>query len=104
MIDLKDLMLKHIGAGECFRAYKLLEDALHDLLQKNHIMISTEKEEHLIIQQADSYTIADLDELKKRSSRSSSGQPNEFIVSIQFNQKMINSNEMSGNIHMYNSL
>ena len=59
-----DLMVKDPPTGECFRADKLLEDAIDRLLEENPTMPSEEKEDHLRVQrQADAYTPKELDEL-----------------------------------------
>ncbi|GAX27307.1 glycyl-tRNA synthetase [Fistulifera solaris] len=59
-----DLMVKDPATGECFRADKLLEDAIDDLIEKNPTMPNAEKEEHLKIQrQADAFSPTELDEL-----------------------------------------
>lgn len=59
-----DLMVKDPPTGECFRADKLLEDAIDALLEQNPTMPSQEMEDHLRIQrQADAFTPAQLDEL-----------------------------------------
>lgn len=59
-----DLMVKDPPTQECFRADKLLEDAIDDLLEKNPTMPTAEKEDHLRIQrQADAFTPAELDGL-----------------------------------------
>jgi glycyl-tRNA synthetase len=62
-----DLMVKDPETGECFRADKLLEDAIDNLLEKNPEMPSAEQEGHLRIQrQADAFSPAELDELLKK--------------------------------------
>jgi glycyl-tRNA synthetase len=59
-----DLMVKDVVTQECFRADKLLEDAIDDFLEKNATLPSSEKEEHLRVQrQADAYTPTELDAL-----------------------------------------
>jgi len=59
-----DLMVKDPPTGECFRADKLLEDAIDHLLEENPTMPTEEKEDHLRIQrQADAFTPKELDEL-----------------------------------------
>jgi glycyl-tRNA synthetase len=59
-----DLMVKDTETGECFRADKLLEDAIDDLLEKNPTLSSEAKEEHLRVQrQADAYSPEELDKL-----------------------------------------
>lgn len=80
-----DLMVKDPPTGECFRADKLLEDAIDALLEKNPTMPSDEKEDHLRIQrQADAYTPTELDELlKKYDCRGPSGEP--YSPSFPFN-------------------
>jgi len=58
-----DLMVKDPVSGECFRADKLLEDAIDELIEENPDMPATEKEAHLRIQiQADAFSPAELDE------------------------------------------
>jgi glycyl-tRNA synthetase len=63
-----DLMVKDVPSGECFRADKLLEDAIDALLLEQSATLSTEeKEAHLRIQrQADAFTPAELDDLLRR--------------------------------------
>jgi glycyl-tRNA synthetase len=59
-----DLMVKDTQIGECFRADKLLEDAIDDLLEKNPTFTTDEKENHLRVQrQADAYSPEELDKL-----------------------------------------
>lgn len=59
-----DLMVKDPSTQECFRADKLLEDAIDDLLEKNPTFDSETKEEHLRVQrQADAYSPEELDKL-----------------------------------------
>ena len=59
-----DLMVKDPATGECFRADKLLEDAIDNLLETNPNLPSEEKEAHLRIQrQADAYSPEELDHL-----------------------------------------
>jgi len=59
-----DLMVKDPPTGECFRADKLLEEAIDDLLEKNPTMPTEEKESHLRIQrQADAFKPEELDAL-----------------------------------------
>lgn len=59
-----DLMVKDVETGECFRADKMLEDAIDDLLEANPTMTSEEKENHLRVQrQADAYSPEELDKL-----------------------------------------
>ena len=59
-----DLMVKDPSTQECFRADKLLEDAIDDLLEKKPTFDSETKEEHLRVQrQADAYSPEELDKL-----------------------------------------
>jgi len=80
-----DLMVKDPESGECFRADKLLEDAIDDLLQKNPTMSTQEKEEHLKVQiQADAFSPQELDQmLLKYDCKAPSGQA--FGPSFPFN-------------------
>lgn len=80
-----DLMVKDPITGECFRADKLLEDAIDRLLETHPSMASSEKEEHLKIQrQADAFSPNELDELlKKYDCRGPSGEA--FSNSFPFN-------------------
>lgn len=80
-----DLMVKDLATGECFRADKLLEDAIDALIEKNPTMSPSEKEDHLRIQrQADAFTPQQLDELLiKYDCKGPSGQP--FSSSFPFN-------------------
>lgn len=74
-----DLMVKDKETGDCFRADKMLEDAIDDHLEKNAATLSKEeKEEHLKVQrQADAYTPTELDELlvKYGCKQASNGEP-----------------------------
>jgi len=57
-----DLMVKDTESGECFRADKLLEDAIDALLEEKPDMPTAEKEDHLRVQrQADAYTPEEID-------------------------------------------
>mmetsp|Transcript_5064 Transcript_5064/g.14692 ORF Transcript_5064/g.14692 Transcript_5064/m.14692 type:complete len:711 (-) Transcript_5064:177-2309(-) len=59
-----DLMVKDPATSECFRADKLLEDAIDDLLEENPTMDTETREEHLRVQrQADAYSPEELDKL-----------------------------------------
>jgi glycyl-tRNA synthetase len=59
-----DLMVKDPQTAECFRADKLLEDAIDSLLEANPTMPVEEREDHLRIQrQADAFSPTELDEL-----------------------------------------
>eukprot|EP00579_Thalassiosira_antarctica_P007340 CAMPEP_0201883052 /NCGR_PEP_ID=MMETSP0902-20130614/15119_1 /ASSEMBLY_ACC=CAM_ASM_000551 /TAXON_ID=420261 /ORGANISM="Thalassiosira antarctica, Strain CCMP982" /LENGTH=684 /DNA_ID=CAMNT_0048411761 /DNA_START=14 /DNA_END=2071 /DNA_ORIENTATION=+ len=73
-----DLMVKDPeGDRECFRADKLLEDAIEELIEANPDMPTSEKEEHMRVQiQADAFSPAELDEqLLKYGCKAPSGQP-----------------------------
>jgi len=72
-----DLMVKDAEGGECFRADKLLEDAIDALIEGNPTMPSEEREDHLRIQrQADAYTPIEIDELLiKYDCKGPSGNP-----------------------------
>jgi glycyl-tRNA synthetase len=80
-----DLMVKDPKTGECFRADKLLEDVIDNLLEKNPTMSSSEKEAHLKVQrQADAFSPLELDELLvKYECRGPSGEA--FSPSFPFN-------------------
>lgn len=57
-----DLMVKDPVSGECFRADKLLEEAIDELIDANPDMAVSEREEHMRIQiQADAYSPKELD-------------------------------------------
>jgi glycyl-tRNA synthetase len=72
-----DLMVKDIPTGECFRADKLLEEAIDNLLETNPTMPSEQKEDHLRVQrQADAFSPGELDELLiKYDCKGPSGDP-----------------------------
>jgi len=72
-----DLMVKDPEGGECFRADKLLEDAIDDLLETSPDMPVEEREAHLRVQrQADAYTPTEIDGLlKKYDCKAPSGKP-----------------------------
>jgi glycyl-tRNA synthetase len=72
-----DLMVKDLPSGECFRADKLLEEAIDELLENNPTMPSEEKENHLRTQrQADAFTPVELDALLlKYDCKGPSGEP-----------------------------
>jgi len=80
-----DLMVKDPPTGECFRADKLLEDAIDELLEQNPTFSSEGKESHLRIQrQADAFSPAELDALLiKYECKGPSGEP--FSPSFPFN-------------------
>jgi len=59
-----DLMVKDPVSQECFRADKLLEDAIDELLEENPTFDTETKEAHLRVQrQADAYSPEELDKL-----------------------------------------
>mmetsp|Transcript_11894 Transcript_11894/g.29104 ORF Transcript_11894/g.29104 Transcript_11894/m.29104 type:complete len:684 (-) Transcript_11894:290-2341(-) len=72
-----DLMVKDPVSGECFRADKLLEDAIDELIEENPDMPTSEKEGHLRVQiQADAFSPAELDGmLVKYGCKAPSGEP-----------------------------
>mmetsp|Transcript_14510 Transcript_14510/g.31509 ORF Transcript_14510/g.31509 Transcript_14510/m.31509 type:complete len:684 (-) Transcript_14510:106-2157(-) len=72
-----DLMVKDPVGGECFRADKLLEDAIDELIEENPDMPTSEREEHMRIQiQADAFSPAELDEqMVKYGCKAPSGEP-----------------------------
>ena len=71
-----DLMVKDSVSGECFRADKLLEDAIDELIENNPDMPTSEREEHLRVQiQADAFSPAELDDqLVKYGCKAPSGE------------------------------
>jgi glycyl-tRNA synthetase len=83
-----DLMVKDTETGECFRADKLLEDAIDDLLEKNPTMSTEAKEEHLRVQrQADAYSPEELDNLLLQyDCKAPSGEPYSgcFLFNLMF--------------------
>jgi len=80
-----DLMVKDNETGECFRADKMLEDAIDDLLEKNPTMAAEERESHLRVQrQADAYSPEELDKLLlEYGCKASNGEP--YSPSFPFN-------------------
>ena len=80
-----DLMVKDLETGECFRADKMLEDAIDDLLENNPTMPTEERENHLRVQrQADAYSPQELDKLLlEYGCKAANGQP--FSPSFPFN-------------------
>ena len=72
-----DLMVKDPVGGECFRADKLLEDAIEELFEKNPDMPAPEKEGHMRVQiQADAFSPTELDEqLATYECKAPSGEP-----------------------------
>ena len=80
-----DLMVKDTEIGECFRADKLLEDAIDVLIESNPTMPTEEKEDHLRVQrQADAFSPEEIDELLvKYDCKGPSGNP--YSPSFPFN-------------------
>jgi glycyl-tRNA synthetase len=80
-----DLMVKDSETGECFRADKLLEDAIDTLIENSPTMSSVEKDDHLRIQrQADAFSPGEIDELLvKYGCKGPSGNP--YSPSFPFN-------------------
>ncbi len=80
-----DLMVKDVETGECFRADKLLEDAIDVLIESNPTMPTEEKEDHLRVQrQADAFSPTEIDALLiKYDCKGPSGQP--YSPSFPFN-------------------
>ena len=84
-----DLMVKDPETGECFRADKLLEDAIDALIESSPDMPKEEREDHLRIQrQADAYSPEEIDDLlaNKYNCKAPSGQPysNAFPFNLMF--------------------
>mmetsp|Transcript_34440 Transcript_34440/g.75704 ORF Transcript_34440/g.75704 Transcript_34440/m.75704 type:complete len:707 (-) Transcript_34440:132-2252(-) len=84
-----DLMVKDPETGECFRADKLLEDAIDVLIESSPDMPKEEQEDHLRIQrQADAFTPEEIDDLLKNkyNCKAPSGQPysNAFPFNLMF--------------------
>ena len=84
-----DLMVKDPETGECFRADKLLEDAIDVLIESSPDMPKEEREDHLRIQrQADAYSPEEIDDLlaNKYNCKAPSGQPysNAFPFNLMF--------------------
>jgi len=84
-----DLMVKDPETGECFRADKLLEDAIDVLIESSPDMPKDEREDHLRIQrQADAYSPEEIDDLlaNKYNCKAPSGQPysNAFPFNLMF--------------------
>ena len=82
-----DLMVKDPETGECFRADKLLEDAIDNLLEDNTVTLSTEeRDHHLRIQrQADAFSPQELDKLLKEDYKVKAPSGQEFSPSFPFN-------------------
>ena len=80
-----DLMVKDKETGECFRADKLLEDAIDEFLEANPTFSAEEKEVHLRIQrQADAFSPEELDKhLLDYNCKAANGEP--FSPSFPFN-------------------
>jgi glycyl-tRNA synthetase len=80
-----DLMVKDPEGGQCFRADKLLEDVIDELLEANPTMPTEEREAHLRVQrQADAYSPEELDALLLQyNCKAPSGQP--YSASFPFN-------------------
>ena len=80
-----DLMVKDKDSGECFRADKLLEDAIDGLIENSPTMPIQDQEDHLRIQrQADAFTPTEIDELLiKYDCKGPSGNP--YSPSFPFN-------------------
>jgi glycyl-tRNA synthetase len=80
-----DLMVKDVKTAECFRADKLLEDAIDHYLQEHATLSTQEKEDHLRVQrQADAYAPEELDRLLLQyNCKGPSGEP--YSPSFPFN-------------------
>ncbi|GMH62971.1 hypothetical protein TrRE_jg13483, partial [Triparma retinervis] len=80
-----DLMVKDLENGQCFRADKLLEDTIDNLIDSNPTMDPSTRDAHLLVQrQADAYTPAEIDALlAKYECKSPEG--NAFSPSFPFN-------------------
>ena len=81
-----DLMVKDVVNGECFRADKLLEDGIDQLLDKSPTMPAEEREEHLRVQrQADAYSAEELGDLLANKYKLKSPGGNAFGPPFPFN-------------------
>lgn len=84
-----DFMVRDEVTGDCFRADKLLEDAIDDFLadKANADLTVEEKEEHLKVQrQADAYTADELDKkLKEYKVMSQTNKDNKLTFPFPFN-------------------
>merc|ERR1740124_1590082 len=80
-----DLMVKDTTTGDCFRADKLLEDAIDTLLLASPTLPTAERDEHLRTQrQADAFTPTEIDKLlTKYHCVASDGKP--YSPSFPFN-------------------
>jgi len=78
-------MVKDVETGECFRADKLLEDAIDVLIESNPTMPTEEKDDHLRVQrQADAFSPTEIDDLLiKYDCKGPSGKP--YSPSFPFN-------------------
>jgi glycyl-tRNA synthetase len=84
-----DFMVRDEVSGECFRADKLLEDAIDEFLadKANSNLSREEKEAHRIVQrQADAFTAKELDaQLKTYNVKSPSNKDNSLTHPFPFN-------------------
>lgn len=82
-----DFMVRDEVTMECFRADKLLEEAVDALLAANPHMDSTERDEHLRVQrQADAYSAEELHAmLQKYNVKSPSNKENNLTAPFPFN-------------------
>eukprot|EP00816_Leptocylindrus_hargravesii_P003166 CAMPEP_0196823322 /NCGR_PEP_ID=MMETSP1362-20130617/86987_1 /TAXON_ID=163516 /ORGANISM="Leptocylindrus danicus, Strain CCMP1856" /LENGTH=704 /DNA_ID=CAMNT_0042203153 /DNA_START=23 /DNA_END=2137 /DNA_ORIENTATION=+ len=82
-----DLMVKDPETGECFRADKLLEDAIDALLEdKTKIFTNEEREDHLRVQrQADAFSPSELDNLLQNVYQVKAPSGANFSASFPFN-------------------
>lgn len=82
-----DFMVKDSKTGECFRADKLLEDAIDTFLEANPHLPVEEADQHRIIQrQADAFSAEDLhDMLNKYNVKSPTNKENDLTHPFPFN-------------------
>jgi glycyl-tRNA synthetase len=81
-----DNMVKDPENGECFRADKLLEDAIDRLIEATPTMSSKEREEHEVIQrQADAYTPEELGQMINKYGITSPSTGNKLTEPFPFN-------------------
>jgi glycyl-tRNA synthetase len=81
-----DLMVKDTKNGECFRADKLLEDHIDDVLAKSPAMPTAERQELLRVQvQAESYTPEQLGEIIEKMGIKSPSSGAELTAPFPFN-------------------
>eukprot|EP00617_Octactis_speculum_P007413 CAMPEP_0185781330 /NCGR_PEP_ID=MMETSP1174-20130828/101986_1 /TAXON_ID=35687 /ORGANISM="Dictyocha speculum, Strain CCMP1381" /LENGTH=764 /DNA_ID=CAMNT_0028471259 /DNA_START=27 /DNA_END=2321 /DNA_ORIENTATION=- len=80
-----DMMVKDVVSGECFRADKLLEDFIDQLLEENPGMPAAEVEEHRLVQrQADAWSLDEIHALfQKYGIKSAEG--NDLTKPFDFN-------------------